>query len=374
MRWFGLIVGLVAGCHAQTACEADPASCETNSSAAWIQSFDWSWTSFNHRLSVLRVAATDDGVSAAVVGGASTTGHVFDDAGTCVNADTCWELPTYDSTVISATRASAVSDTVLLAHGSVTLDTTSNGVSQTLTVTLPRTAVAGDHVAAWIGGLTLVSDLSPDGARVSCYDPRHGWLPAHLSLGLIGAVLAGESDAVDVEVSAAFLAGESREAQRVCYDALRTAGTYKVTLDVVVAVGNLSSTAVDVAQGAIWSSGTDAQPVGEIGSLAATLDPSAMIGWASLDLEFHETVEAGRGAYLRGLSLTADEANAEAYGYATNRSFTALSGFDYAFNGTLAQVSGDVEVTRAKYGAEAMPAELDPVTFEPVWHDLDAAP
>ena len=43
--------------------------------------------------------------------------------------------------LISATRASAVSDTVLLAHGTVTLDTTSNGVSQTLTVTLPRAAV-----------------------------------------------------------------------------------------------------------------------------------------------------------------------------------------------------------------------------------------
>jgi hypothetical protein len=374
MRRLGLMVTLVAGCHRQTACEQDPASCETNTSAAWIQSFDWSWSSFNHRLSVLRVVATDDAVSAAVVGGASTTGHVYDDDGTCVNADTCWELPTRDATAISATRATATSDTVLLAHGSLTLDTTSNGVSQTLTVTLPRLGVDGDAVSAWIGGVTMISDVAADGAGASCYDPRHGWLPAHVSLGLSGAALSDALDAVDVEVSAAFLAGEARETQRACYDALRTAGTFKVTLDVVVAVGDLSSDSVDVAQGAIWSSGTDAQPLTEVGTLDATLDPAAMIGWTSLDLEFHETVEAGRGAYLRGLSVQADDAAGQAYGYATNRSLTALSGFDYAFKGTVTQVSGDVAVERARFAQDAMPTELDPVTFEPVWHDLPAAP
>lgn len=371
MRTLGLIIGLVAGCHTPSACEQDPASCDLNTSAAWIQSFGWEWNSFNHRLSVLRVTPSDEGVSASVVGGASTTGHVFDDDGTCVNADTCWELPTTDSTLISATRASATSDSVVLAHGAVTLDTTSNGVSQTLTVTLPRAVSDGDAVAAWVGGLTLISGLTSDGAPASCYDPRHGWLPAHLSVGVHSEAVAAAGTTVDVEVSAAFLAGEARETQRACYDALRTAGTFTVTVDVVVAVGELSSRALDVEQGAIWSSGVEEQPLDEVGPLAATLDPAAMIGWTSLDLEFHETVEAGRGAYLRGLSFIADDVQAQAYGYATNRSFTALSGFDYAFHGTLAEVSGDVAVERATFGLDNMPAALDPVTFEPVWQELE---
>ena len=66
-----------------------------------------------------------------------------------------------------------------------------------------------------------------------------------------------------------------------------------------------------------------------------------------MDFQFHVDDAEDRGAYLRTIEYLADPVGGTAWGHATNYSpGTQLSGFDYAFSGTVVGVGFDGEVER----------------------------
>lgn len=315
----GRLVGLLL----VAACAAPPTE------ATWVVEASYRWDLFNHRLSRWVVDPGADGVE--VVGGASTTGFETD-LGACYDADTCGEFPATDP--FRATLGRVRARGAHLVPFTVDLVADRLGEVDTVAVELPRGA--SGPAFAWIAGWSIDTD-TPHGAD-SCYEPRFGWLPDVLDLAVeAGAPSAGE---VPVTARAAFGSGLSREDVRRCLDAAAPFAAARVTVFGVVAIGPDTPDVQPVAQQAAWPWDADDRPeqaLGDVGRIDANFPgPGAWAAWTSLSWRFHEVVEPGRGAYLRELAVVADPAAGQAYGFATNTSATALSGFDYAFAGELA--------------------------------------
>jgi hypothetical protein len=354
-----LVLALLAGCSHDA------------SEAAWIRSFSADWASFNHRLTYLALRPTGDGVRAAFVGGASTTGTIFEDA--CHDPDTCNELPTYDQGILDVELVRASATDVVLANGTASIDADADGGEGVAHVVLPRRS----HASAWgwIAGFTIDGTPPlPDGAS-SCYDPRYGWLPTHLALEIGSLTVADDGGSVDVPVTATFASGVSREAMRACLDAAAPDAHARIDVDVAVLVGEVDSVVHTLGDQASWPDKGQPQSLEDLGDTTVAFDdPGAIVGWRSLDFGFHEVVDPGRGAYLRTLQVEADPDGDVAFGFATNTSpVTQQSGFDYAFAGTLIELAVDAELTVASFGDDALPADLD-AEGHAVLHDLPEQP
>lgn len=309
-----------AGLALLAGCATPPAE------ATWVVGTSYRWELFNHRLSRWVVDPLSPNVE--VVGGASTTGFETD-LGACYDPATCGEFPATDPIVASVDRVRARG--AHLVTFSVDLVADRFGAADDVVLTLPRGA--SGPAFAWIAGWSLDTD-TPHGAE-SCYEPRFGWLPDVLDL----SVEAGEAAAgsVSVTVRAAFGSGLSREAVRACLDAAAPLAAARVTVWGVVVVGPDTPDVQAITQQATWSDTGQAQGLDDAGRIVANFPGrGAWAGWSSLSWRFHQVVDPGRGAYLRELTLAASPAAGRAYGFATNASPTALSGFDYAFAGALA--------------------------------------
>jgi hypothetical protein len=329
------------------------------SEATWMHDLAVSWDGFNHRLSVLHARPVDADLEVAFIGGASTTDVVFDDSGTCIDIETCWELPFLDSSTFTASHQAGVGTDVQLAMGEVTVVAGPDGVEGSAEVLVDE-AFDGEAVAL-IAGLRL--DTGDAEVVGSCYDPRHGWLLRELTVTL--GTPEGSGPAVTVPVTARFEGGASLEEERECLDAIYADGTVTLTVDIAVVAGATSVTTHTVAQAAEYDCDVCAeggvvtnppeQPLPDPVSLSFASD---LVGWTSLSYTFHEGDT--RGAYLRTLAIDLDVAGQTANGTATNFSpLSQQSGFDYDFEGTLAEVEADVELSTRDYAIDAMPATLD---------------
>ncbi|MCB9681503.1 MAG: hypothetical protein H6733_08540 [Alphaproteobacteria bacterium] len=339
--------------------------------AAWLTSWSFDWALANHRVSFLAMRPTADGVEGGFVGGASTTGRTFDDDGTCLDPVSCWELPGFDPALVTARRVALTSTEVVLTTARTHVVVGADGLTSTVSLTLPH--AARGEAAAWIGGFAW-SSAPPDGPGVtaSCYDPRHGWLPSRLAITLGTPTVDGVD--VSVPVTVAFTAGVSRETQRVCLDAAAPEATMGLDLDVVVAVSPEAAGTLTVHQGASWPGIGDDQDLADAGTLTAALPADGVVAWSSLDLRFQQEVDPGRGAYVRSLQTELLPEDGSAYTFVTNRSFTQLEGFDYAFDGTVVTLPvADAAFTVTEHGADDLSADLD-ADGQPVFHVIPPLP
>ncbi len=299
--------------------------------ATWVTGFGFTWGFANHRISQLDVPPEEGEVS--VVGGASTTGITYDDEGTCLDASTCWELPVVDDATTFVERTGVRSSKAFLAPFTAELVVNAQGADAVVEVDVPR---AIGEATAWISGFSLDTN-TPHGAS-SCYDPRHGWLPTRLAIDVQAGSL--QSRKVPVTVSAVFASGLSMEAQRACLDAAAPSAAVRLVVHGVLAVGASEPWVITTTRGATWPWSGEGDPpsqqLADVGDVTVELPTeNPWLAWASIDYRFHETLDPGRGAYLRDLELVADATTAEVYGFATNTSpaLTLQSGFEYRFEG-----------------------------------------
>lgn len=346
-----------------------------DSEAVWARGFGLRWVIANHRLSQVAIQPHGAGVRAAFVGGASTTGCVFSEGygcvdaippeDTCLDVSSCAEFVLLDQTLVAVDRVRArARGPVVLGEGSVDLIVRPEGSSAQALVELPHRGQG--EVSAWIRGWSLSSDVPRSADAASCYDPRHGWLPDHLSIS-VGTPEAVSRTSVLVPVSASFGSGESFEAVRECLDAVRDEMSVAMRVELVVAVGG-GPQVVSVSNEAVWSR-REPQPLADVGDRSVPVGPA--VGWSSLSWRFHEVEDPGRGAYLRSLAAWVDPAAGEAWGLATNDSPTQLSGFDFRFDGDLVMLEELEVVDEGVWGLDAMPTTLDE-QGRAVLHELEA--
>lgn len=335
------------------ACGGDPVDLTV------MEGFGYRWNTFNHRLSYLEGGVSEGEVDLAVVGGTSTTGVAPELDESC-DAETCDEFPFTDVAAVSLGWGQLRAKRVGSGVAEITLLVDAAGAVSTAQVPLDDPE---DAVVAVLGGLVLDTDHAlPDDVPL-CYDPAYGWHPRQIAVSL-GAPVPGDGVA-EVEVRAAFSAGNSLEAERACVDAVNEYATVALTVRVVVLSGRLDATAQALDQSASYAYGSrgtpEEQPDPDPASRPLNGDPAeSVFGWSALDFRFHVDDPDDRGAYLRSLSFLADAFAGSAIGHATNYSpGTQLSAFDYAFTGTVVAVSAeDGEITRGTVAAE-LPAELD---------------
>lgn len=334
--------------------------------AYWLQGAGYRWNLFNHRVSHIEWGVDADGPTAAVIGGTSTTGVVPELADTC-DPDTCDELPFLDESQVDLRWVHATSDKVVFARGSVTVVADSAGGQETLTVALPRKA-KGDPVAI-IGGLSM-DTVYPLSGGEACYNPAYGWHPRQMMVSTGGAVLSDDSMSVDVTVSALFEAGNSLEDIRQCIDEVADQAQVPVVVDVVVAVSRYGIEQIEVAHELSYEYGDGParpaeQPDPDLASRGLDVSgDSPVVGWSGLHWSFYGADPDGRGAYLRTLSFDADAGSGDAAGYAsghaTNYSpITQLSGFDYAFSGTVTAIEMPDGSAEGGLAEAVIPAELE---------------
>lgn len=359
------------------ACSAEPVATE----ARWLRSFGYSWNLFNHRLSLLHLHPRPDGAQVAVIGGASTTQHVYDDDGTCIS-ETCTELPAFDAStvLVEAWSASASTlDGVFLLEQTVQLLADAEGVFATAAVPLPASLPDGATAVAFLGGFTVDTGVALPGeaAARSCYDPRHGWHPRRI------AIQVDEARVDEVEatatVRATFVAGPSGEERRTCTDAVVDDAQVAVEVDVVWVIAEGDAQAHTTTSGADWELGAsqfdpDPQPVPPDGITALERSfPDGAMGWTGFDLRLNErgpAAEAGLGAYLRSVGLVVEADDSAFWGHATSYSpLTQLEGFGYDLEATLVEMDVDLGATRVAAGSTELPAALDEA-FEPVFTTL----
>lgn len=327
-----------------------------------MRGFGLRWNIANHRVSQAALLPNADGVQAAFIGGASTTGCVFvegqgcvadvpeDDA--CLVASSCAELPFLDTTLVAVDRVVARAEgRQVVGSGSADLLVRPEGASGSILVELPYGA--GGDATAWIRGLALSTDVPKPSDSASCYDPRHGWLPTKMRFEV------GQPDRQSgrvwlVPVSATFASGISYEAIRTCLDAVAEEAALSVRIDVAMAVGAEARTET-ISQAAVWERG-DEQTLADLGSRDA--DVGAIAGWRVLDWTFDDQVEPGRGVYVRSLAAWVDPDAGRAWGLATNDSPTQLSGLDMAFEGELVVVDGLELIEEGVWGLDRMETAL----------------
>jgi hypothetical protein len=322
-----------------------------------LEGFDYGWDGFNHRLSYLEAGIDGSNADLAVVGGTSTTGVERTLPESC-DPDACQEFPFTDTAQVDVLWGRLTANHVAMGVAEIELYADSAGTTQTVTV-----PVDGVPVIAVIEGLVVDTDHAlPDDSPL-CYDPALGWHPRRIAVSL-GNPVAGDGSAT-VDVTAAFEAGNSLEPERACVDAVNELATAAITVRVAVLAGDLTAVSQDLDQSASYTYGDrfspDEQPPPDPATRPLDGDPATdVFGWTALDFRFHPDDPDDRGAYLRTLELHADGTTGEATGHATNYSpATQLSGFDYAFTGTVEAISAPgATADRGTVGAD-LPAALD---------------
>jgi hypothetical protein len=341
----------LAGCH------SDKEGLEPQH-AEFLEGFTYGWERFNHRLSHLQVEAQGDHADVAVIGGTSTTSVVPDPLPAECDPTGCQEFPISDESTVEVRWAVVDTTAVALVPASVELLVGSGGASQSVEVPLPDGAEGVG--SALITGIALDTDEALT-LGDACYRPFYGWHPRDLRVAL-GDVTVGEGTA-SLDVSAAFAAGNSLEADRACVDEVNEAAQVSIVVDLVVAVAqDLAPQEADLhVEQAYVFSGVAAEPEEQPDPAPQAVDvggADAVLGFSTIDFRFHVDDPESRGAYLRTLGWwVAPDGTANAV--ATNYSpFTQLSAFDYAFDGVVRAIPTGGTVERGTATA-VIPADLD---------------
>ena len=317
---------------------------EAGHDAAWMSGFSYTWQFFNHRISFLDVRVSEEGVSAGVIGGTSTSGLNPTLPSGCEESG-CDELPFADFADLTLDWGRVTGADASFAATTVSLTADADGEQAEARAELVGASDAAP-VSAIVRGLRIDTDHPIDGEQ-SCYLPRNGWLPTHMAIEL--GEVSVDGDELSVTVDASFRAGKTLEDMRGCIDDVTERARVAVEVDVLfIAGGGAASEALIVGQASYPhydESGTEEaeQP------LPAAEEPGLglaepLTGWRSMSWSFHSEDAQDRGAYLRSVVLQGDPD--AALGAATNYSPpTQLSGFDYQFEGTLVghEVGGVME-------------------------------
>ncbi len=352
MRWClpatVIVVGLAsAGCGQKF----------DDNEGVWLEGFEFGWSLFNHRLSHLQVQVQEPGVTAAIVGGTSTTSVVPEPLEDACDIEGCLEFPFADTSELSVSWGRAVTTRALMVPTSADLLVGRDG--QTVTVSVAVDAKKNSEVVAILQGVTLNTDHELSGGP-SCYRPEYGWHPRAIEIEL-GAERI--DDTVEVDVFARFHAGDTQDPDRQCIDAINDQAVVPMTIDVLVVVGapvevaQVSTSAAYPFSGNVGDPGDQERPASSSTGLDGT---DAMLGWTRTSFEFNPDSGDDRGAYLRTLGFLA-EPDGSAVGLATNYSLgTQLFDFAYTFEGTIARVEIGEGVTRGQVdGVLATVDDLD---------------
>jgi len=302
----------------------------TVSEAVWLETFDYEWDLFNHRVSYLYVEAADP-PRVAVVGGTSTTQQRTELDKSC-DPDACKEFPARDDAIVTVGWGAAATTDAAFATASASAVVPTEGV--TVTVTAPDPGASGE-VSAVLAGFSLDTDYALTGG-IACYQPGNGWHPRRLALAL--ATPRREAGELVVDLTLHFVAGNTDDPDRVCVDEVNEQSQVPMTAEVLFVVG-AAATEVPVEQAVSYPwNGDQFNP--EEQPPPADLDhglPEGLRGWSKLDWSFNDDKPGERGAYLRNLvaRIEGDQANA----YASNYSpITQLHDFSFAFSGTVVGV------------------------------------
>ena len=295
----------------------------TEGSVELLSGFEFGWEAFNHRLSHLeaQVEVADGAgfIEAAVVGGTSTTG-VSPDLGETCDPDACQEFPFVDTADVVMTVTELSAPGLTWARGSATLRVGPDGASG------PVTLIWATQPASFTPVITGFT-LDTTGADSGCYDPSFGWLPTHLALSV-------EPDGTDARATAAFASGLSLEDERACLDEAASGAGATVTVD-VLGIAGVEASIDTFSQAASWNEDGTEYAEQDVPNPDPMDLPDAR-AFQAFDFRFHVDDPEGRGAYLR--TLTLDSAGlASATNYSPG---TQLSGFDYAFAGTVVGFEG----------------------------------
>jgi len=317
-----------------------------------MEGFGFGWELFNHRVSYLAFEVTEDVARVSVVGGTSTTGIDPVLPEEC-DPDTCGELPFTDRAGVRVRWGRTSTRGVQFARGTASVIATAEGATAPLEIPLDHKG-RGEAIAV-VAGFTLDTDHPLSGGD-ACYDPAYGWHPRRIAVELGEPELSDDRRSVSVDVTGWFVAGYSLEDERQCVDEVAEQARVPIDVAVLAVVGDRPVGTADVAHEESYTYGCtsfpclspDPQPDPDLS--ARPLDLSDLeepaVGWSKFDFRFHVDDPDDRGAYLRTLSVDADLAGGTASGHATNYSpGTQLSGFDYAFSGTVRgmEVGGELE-------------------------------
>lgn len=337
--------------------------CRGKETITWLEGAGYGWVLFNHRLSYYETRLDSEGAQVAVIGGTSTTAVARPLPKGC-DQGVCNEFPVFDDADVRVSWGRSDTRRATAAVGSAELIVDAAGAEGTLEVELPHSA--GDATAI-IQGFVVDTDQPLTGGD-ACYLPGNGWMPTHLGIALSEVSLDGTSARVDV--AASFEAGETLEKVRECIDDVNEQAAVRMVVDVLVVGTDREITAdtITISESYDYGSKSDPveQPIPEGQQLS--FDPTEqLVGWSALDWRFHVDDPEARGAYLRTLDFVID--GNEAAGTATNYSpGTQLSGFDYAFEGTVQGVDLGQEVDRGHL-VDVLPAEVDD-DYEAIVHQL----
>ena len=341
-----------AGCSPQEALEVQE--------ALWLQEAHFEWQTFNHRLSAMRYGFAGDEAELAVVGGTSTTGRVDPLEQEC-DPDGCSEFPFLDPADVRLGWGRLVTDQAALGTATVALDVTADGATATVDVPLP--ASPRGEVTAILTGFSLDTDRPLTGGE-ACYRPAYGWHPRQLGITLGEIALARATDTATVEVTARFAAGPSFEAIRACIDEVVGEAVVGMTVDLLVLAGVDEVVEHEVRSEAAYELGEGGRrdPDTQRPPRPAPLESTApVMGWSRVDFAFDSAQNAsedGRGSYLRTLGFALGDDGA--VGVATNFSPpTQLTGFAYAFEGTVRAIDVAGEVETGTVVVEGLRPDLD---------------
>ena len=331
-----------------------------------VEGFSYGWDLFNHRVSHLEwgvVPGEEPGSAEAaigIVGGTSTTGFSEPVGEEC--GDGCEEFPFRDDSLVKLDYAAIHTRKATVGTAEITLEVGADGGEGRLLVPLGSRG-KGEAVAV-ITKLVVDTDHALADGSEGCYDPEKGWHPRRIAVALGDAALDGTGEFVEVDVSAAFAAGNSLEDERQCVDAVNHLAVASVTVGVTAIAGEVDASVQEVAHGLAYTYGNgptnpDPQPDPDLADRPLDLRAEDRVfGWSALDWSFHVDDPAERGAYLRTLSFDADVETASASGHATNYSpITQLSGFDYEFSGTVRAIGVKGDIARRTV-EETLPTEI----------------
>jgi hypothetical protein len=329
--------------------------------ASWMTGASYEWVGFNHRVAHWTAQVGDDHVTMAVIGGTSTTGERPALGDEC-DPDTCTEFPFLDSSDSKVGWGTVEGAEARFARGQVTLEVGVDGATGEASFSFePKSGAFAKEGDPYF----VLAGLSFDGGvpfeTASCYNPSFGWLPVQLGIEL-GESKKNDDGTYAVAVTARFVAGASEEEVRECLDAVVAQARATVVVDVLgmLTTGESETHEVDYALAYPWngsSSKPDPQPTPDPAERSVDIGiDGALVGWSRVQFQFNE--EDPRGAYLRSIGFEADQGGL-ATGHATNYSpITQLSGFDYAFEGTVVAVEVGGEVKTGTV-TQVIPAELE---------------
>ena len=343
MRWSIPLLLAAAACRADA---EDPSP--VPETARWLQTMDWGWSYFNHRVSTLFVRV--DPAEAAIVGGTSTTGVPKDLPPSC-DPDACKEFPASDTTELTLGWGELTTADASFAVGEASVVVPRGGSTVAIRVPAPDREGA---VTAVLRGLRLDTDHPLDGDE-ACYDPAFGWHPRHIAVALEDPRRDGDELVVDVRF--VFDAGLTEDPDRVCIDEVYTRAQGPMWAEVLFVVGPAGS-AQTVAQEAYFPfNGNSFRPDEQVPPAPLPIDvPAGLRGWSRLEWSFNAHATSGRGAYIRTLTARIDEDTVA--GHATHYSpVTQLDDFGFVFDGELVGVPLDGVVTEAL--SAVLPAEVD---------------